>query len=96
MTVVSACDMPGTEYARSMAKLAKTLQQTISGDVRIAVLSVDYEYILLLSAGSVVSHRNYAGAYSIETVCLLVRCFGSSFSKVVYLSSVKILLLCVV
>lgn len=31
------CDVPGTEYARSMAKLAKTLQQTINEDVRLAV-----------------------------------------------------------
>ena len=29
------CDVPGTEYSRNMAKLAKTLQQTISEDVRI-------------------------------------------------------------
>jgi len=31
------CDVPGTEYARNMAKLAKTLQQTINEDVRLAV-----------------------------------------------------------
>jgi len=40
MIVASVCDMPGTEYARSMAKLAKTLQQTISEDVRIAIFCV--------------------------------------------------------
>jgi len=79
MLLVSVCDVPGAEYARSMAKLAKTLQQTMNEDVRLAVsIAVDYHYMLLWNAYSVKKYGNCIDMLSFvvcpcEVVCLLVR-----------------------
>jgi len=103
MFLVCVHDLSGTEYARNMAKLAKTLQQTINEDVRHAVFcvhSVDSNYMLLQYTDSVKNHCyctlvHYDFTFKpwhFEIACLLVRCIELLFSAVVYVPVVNVLL----